>query len=88
MRLRRIRLERLPDTETRLKLIAANNPALPVVTWNVANVPQPEVDASWLNSNATDPMDTEPFAPRSDKAEIQYSKCTCVLAVGWCNCQG
>ncbi len=40
----------------------------------------------WLNSNATDPMDTEPFAPRSDKAEIRYSRCECSLAVEWCNC--
>lgn len=86
MRLRRIRLERMPDTETRLKLIAANNPALPIITWNVASVPHPE-DESWLNSNATDPMETEPFV-RSDRAEIKYSRCTCVLAVEWCNCQG
>ncbi len=40
----------------------------------------------WLNSNATDPMGTEPFAPRSDGAEIQYSRCDCSLAVEWCNC--
>jgi len=41
----------------------------------------------WLNSNATDPMDTEPFG-RSESAEIRYSKrCDCGLFDGeWCNC--
>ncbi len=39
----------------------------------------------WLNSNATDPMSTEPFA-RAESAEIRYTRCTCMLAVEWCNC--
>ncbi len=64
-----------------------------IVVWNTVAFPSgPE---TWLLdtkptsehwSNDTQPMSTEPFAPRSDKAEIQYSRCDCLLAVEWCNC--
>jgi len=46
-----------------------------------------EDEDRWINSNATDPMGTEPFAPLESMAEIQYRRCECALAVDWCICK-